>query len=302
MPNWFGNVINRSSTAANFNVETVKGTVKKTYTDANGNVTGADVLVAGQATSLVQIPNSSGVRLWAGASVTVNFNKGSRFGASIIGMAGAESGAVLSANAAAASTATYGTTTGTSDISQEQFIIAGNDDILPNAYKLTAGTNTSILYVPGSTDSSGGVINGTATISVCIGVAVGTLPDPTLLAGVLALGTLYELVDSYGGSLGLYRLKSYALGGWHLIAAGSGNGASGGGAALIPAVAVFDTNGSTSAFTLPFTPVGDVACFQQPDGLKIPQSSITSVTGNVVTLNYAPVSGTKTLEILYSHA
>ncbi len=200
------------------NTDTHTGQVGDVYTDENDNVTHGDVTVDGQQQTLVKIPNASTERLFKGARVTVSYPKGQKTAAQIIGFAGGASSSAAAAGAAAANDASSQILP--PDLSQYVFIMAGPDPDLTSSYVLTMGANMYEVFEPGGGyDASGNFINNIALISSTW--MTGTvLPSPT--NSMLYNGTIFNLVDSSGNSLSLWRLDlANAI--WRLITGSLGS-------------------------------------------------------------------------------
>lgn len=212
----------RAMQQASANTETQSAKVVKTYLDAQGNVTAADVLLDGQTRPLVRVPNSSGIRLWNKMPVTINWAQGSRHAPHIFGASGSLAGATV--QAASGSGTTSGSTSsggGSVDLSGTGLLVVFPDESLPGAYTEQPGANVLFVDIDPVGDGSGsGPIGGTRTIHAKP-LVVTTLPDT---AGLLD-GTCVDLLNGDGEADGMYRL---AAGVWvRRDTPGTGSGGSG---------------------------------------------------------------------------
>ena len=194
----------RAITQAAANTESNQATVVKTYADALGNITAADVKVKGQVAALTQVANASGLKLYVGGTVEIRFLNGSAHNRQITGAVGGSSAAALSAGASAPAPldmASY--LAGNAPVLLQSADVADN----PNGYVEAPGANVSFLDTPPTTGSGGQAVNGQRTLSVTPLVTT-SLPNPQ--ATTLPGGTLLDLVDSYGNPQGMYRLDAGA--------------------------------------------------------------------------------------------
>lgn len=205
-------MIARSVAASDFSKETYTGTVQQTVTDQYGSVTNADILVNGQAVPLRNVSNASGANLSAGMQVTVNYIRGNRHNPQVIGGTGASNQAI-STQAAATSLAASPPVSSSPSLS-DPVLLAEQDDNAAEGYIVQPGVNTLIQ----STDPTYSA-NGTFVISAVIAVYWESKPDP--VSSQLLPGTIIEVFDYSGCSLGLYRLMGTATGNsgnyWHEI-------------------------------------------------------------------------------------
>ncbi len=194
----------RAITQASANLESVRATVTRTYTDTLGNVTAADVKVDGLVRSLVQVANASGLKLHVGATVEMRSLNGQSHARQITGAAGSST---------AIATAAAGSSPAPVDMAS---YLAGNAPVLlqsadpadnPNGFVEVPGANLLFTDTPPGTSSGGAAVNGTRTISARPLVST-SLPNAATTS--LPDGTLLDQVDSYGNSLGMYRLDANA--------------------------------------------------------------------------------------------
>ena len=194
-------------------LETQKGTVENVYTDANGNVTSADVLIYGQKKVLVSVPNATGVKLTTGAVVTVNNTKGNPHSAQITGY-GSTGSSTNGSNVTSTSTNAAANSSPANlpppNNAGSPFVLWEADTVggTTNGLIATPGSNITFQETPPNATSSGGGNYGTLVINANR-AAVTSLPA---VQSVLD-GTLVDLVDSYGNGLGMYR-ASHTLNKW----------------------------------------------------------------------------------------
>ena len=198
LANLGGTIARRGTMQSNANVESTVATVKKTYKDANGNVLAADVRIANGGNDLINIRNQTTLKLAVGASVVVSYIGGSKHLREIT--SAADSGSISAANAETSSLQNIQTSTQSFD--GLPVALTENNDVLSSGSVLTPGANIYFEKISGET-TSGGTNNPVLIISSPVLVTT-SLPDPTNTP--LSEGTWVNLVDSYGNSLGLYRL------------------------------------------------------------------------------------------------
>jgi len=196
----------RAKAEANATIETQKGAVTRVYTNANGTYA-ADVLVAGQIQSLIQVENSTGNNLRAGDQVTVNNTKGKNHNPQIIGYGSSGTGT----NALAAASAQSAAITAAANLASIQPPILENTSFLLEAastevkgFVLDPGANVYFATTPESV-TSGGVSDGSLTITA-VPLVLFSLPDPATTK--LFHNTIVDLIDSYETSMGMYRLDA----------------------------------------------------------------------------------------------
>lgn len=189
----------RSNTSSYATKETVSGVVKQVYSDANGNVYAADVLVNGRTTIQTGLSNSSGINLWVNASVLLANERGNPLRPTIISLSGSQAGTTLAQNQAGYVSSIYGASTQSDDLSVASVWLESGDDAFPNAFVINPGSNVYFATTP-SQDTSGGLLNSTLTINA-VPLVLTSLPN---INSVLN-STLVDLIDSYRNSLGMYR-------------------------------------------------------------------------------------------------
>jgi hypothetical protein len=210
-------------------IETVDARISKTYTDSSGNVTGYDVTVIGQGAypALVNVPNSSGLKMSSGDQCKLNFTKGSRHDPQVIGGSSTSSqtiGAAASAGQAAVLSAISAIN---SEPTSAAVLLPFPDTEAPYGYVLENGANTVFILDPGGEPVSGGFSTPSLTI-LFLPTLFDSLPDPT--ASLLPDGTLIEIrgTDPSTGAPSdtLYRLdRTLVPTAWRKVG-GAGNSSS----------------------------------------------------------------------------
>lgn len=278
----------RASLQAQATIETSDGTVAAIQTDSNGNVISADVTINGQVVPLKSVDNASGLKLWVGAPVKVNYSKGTRTNTQIIGMAGSTGATILAEQAAALQAAVLagGPTPGQQASAGEPYLTAFDvSDTLPDSYVPVPWSPNLLIWVgQAPVDSSGGNEAGRLYFNFVLPL-FSSLPNPNIYPD----GTIIEVSNSYGTGGTLYRLYG---GAWQVI--GGQSSSSGGGSSYAQQTDTFSCNGSTNSFTLSQTPSGSViVSWQQSSNeayLRYNPAKVT-VSGNTITLSDTPPSG-----------
>ncbi len=226
MANLFDNTKAQSRSQAQANIETRDGVARFVYT-ASGNSVAADVLLDGETNILRRVPNASGLQLSVGLKVKVNFSKGSRFDAQIIGGGDANSGSL----AAASPTGTAASTAAppSADLTQHPFLTFTGDEDLPMAETLVNGANIQQRSTPSA--GTGDTFTPAYFLLSSVDALLATLPDPgaaTLPDGAtpMAEGLRVQVKNGASGPDSLYRLdRSGSAPVWRPIGtAGTGGG------------------------------------------------------------------------------
>jgi len=197
-------IAGRSVQQSNANTETIQAVVKRTYTDSNGNVIAADVRVPNGGADIIRVENQTPYKLSVSDTVQLNYVNGQRHYRAITGALG--SGVVSAANAEAQQDSGSNQPVPLPPsiaLAGVPFLLQDYSSVISGGYVEEPGSNVYFLDSSPESGSSGSQIDGTRVISMKR-IVVPILPSPYSLP----VGTLADLVDSYGSSRGMFRLDS----------------------------------------------------------------------------------------------
>lgn len=203
----------RAAQQSQWNIETLNGTVQSTYTDSQGNVVGADVLVEGQVNQIVAVPNASGIKLWAGAKVKVNNTKGVRTKPEVIGVSGGGASTTVQMGGGANEVLAPADPDPTGALAGQNILLASDNDAIPDGFVLTAGAGITLTS---GTDSFDGNAFNTLTIDASAsaieikgasgdqtGVSILNLQDMAIASGGAGQANAQSLMQPAWGLRGL---------------------------------------------------------------------------------------------------